>query len=351
MAESSKASETRDDFEPLKQQLLSMANQQLVTQLEERGVIQRAKSLSNTLNNWRKELGDTTTFESIRNQWGAHWVQAQKNIVNAHLWKISPISELHKDTHSGIAARLFKTRESPMTLPSSVATKVVTKGLETVSQSAESTQLDAPKLVDTALLTDIKSAVEQFIQKVHPQGIPLSPLNRHCKLDELPLQQRLMSTTQQSLQDSLSHPGTSLQRGVYRATGWLCTVLPVLTMGWVGYRLVTEFERGGGNPGAYLGGNFAIHSGLLIGLAWLVPFVLHRQLKPSRRQAAVRGLRSGLTTALADTGRQINNALEELGQEHAALVEELKGASCDVQSSLSEELPESVQRMLFEQQA
>ena len=80
--------------------------------------------------------------------------------------------------------------------------------------------------------------------------------------------------------------------------------------GWIGFRVVNGFRLGGldGSQATdYLGSNFAVHSALLLGLAWLLPVFLQRKVKPSRERAAARGLRTGMQQALDQVEQAVRN--------------------------------------------
>ena len=99
-----------------------------------------------------------------------------------------------------------------------------------------------------------------------------------------------------------------------RLLGWLTTLLPILAMLWVGYKVVVGFYAGNQSGGDYLGFNFAIHSFLLLGLAWLVPWFVYQKTKPSLQEAAEQGMRNATRAALRQISVMAHEALERLRQ-------------------------------------
>lgn len=318
--------QTEDQFEALKSHILSLADQQMVARLEERGVIQRARLFRDIVRDWQVELGSDADPNWLQCEWRALFKSQRTKLTDLHQWKIHPIAAQHQDTETGLLSSLFR-RQKP-------------KG--------EHTQKDeAPPLIDDALVTDITSSVEQLIQSAHQHGLPTTPLKKALDAQLEQHRQQLTESTQHSLQQSLANPGTAVQRGLYRLTGWASWILPVAMMTWAAYRLITVFQTSGGNAGAYLGGNFAIHTALLVLLAWLVPYVLHRQLKPSKATAAAKGLSAGLDRGFDAIDESVQHSLSHYHQQRLTQAKELEEISAALQVSLTHELPAAVQRMVF----
>ena len=60
-----------------------------------------------------------------------------------------------------------------------------------------------------------------------------------------------------------------------------------------------------------MGSNFAIHSGLLVCISWLLPWFLHRRLKPSAESVALKALTSGVAAGLELTKLRIDETLQK----------------------------------------
>jgi len=129
-------------------------------------------------------------------------------------------------------------------------------------------------------------------------------------------------------------PGNGVQRFLIRLTGILETLLPVVAMGVVGYQVFVGYYHSAADAWAYLGTDFAVHSVLLIGLSWLIPFFLHKKIQPSLEKAAVKGLQKGLKQALANLQAEIKHIIqsehrrnEELRQQLMAMIEQMAAVS------------------------
>jgi hypothetical protein len=96
--------------------------------------------------------------------------------------------------------------------------------------------------------------------------------------------------------------------------------LPAAAGAWAAWHTVHQFYLGTVGKGAFLGLNFAIHSVLLVGLAWLIPWYLYRQSRPSYVATVDRGVRDALAQAVEATRARIHEAWDSLSAERAGLI-------------------------------
>lgn len=101
--------------------------------------------------------------------------------------------------------------------------------------------------------------------------------------------------------------------------------------------MVQGYYQGIQHEAAWLGTDFAVHSAILIGLAWLLPFFLHRILTPSAERSALQGLRGGVKLALARLEGEVLGALDQLERDRR---EVLKSGEAILGSSLPGNVPE-----------
>jgi hypothetical protein len=103
---------------------------------------------------------------------------------------------------------------------------------------------------------------------------------------------------QDALRQGLARPGSPWRRTLRRITGAAMTLLPIAALSWVAYHVVYGFLQGTTGAGEFLGSNFAINSILLVGTAWLLPYLLHRRLRPSLEKTVARALHGGVALGL-----------------------------------------------------
>lgn len=103
----------------------------------------------------------------------------------------------------------------------------------------------------------------------------------------------------EGLDAAFEKPGAPSQRRLRRLVGIAGWLLPVLAATWVGWELVQSYYLASRGQQDYAGINFAIHSGLLLGAAWFLPWVAARWLKPKPRQVLRQGIDQGLESFVA----------------------------------------------------
>ena len=91
-------------------------------------------------------------------------------------------------------------------------------------------------------------------------------------------------------------------------------------MFWVAYKVIVGFYQGSVNTHEYLGFNFAIHSALLIGLAWLIPYFLLQKSKPSLKEAAITGMQKASKLTLSEFDSRVLESLEMLKKKQRSAI-------------------------------
>ena len=124
----------------------------------------------------------------------------------------------------------------------------------------------------------------------------------------------MLRGVQERLRAALARPGTRLQRALRRLTGFLMAALPMLALLWVAYKVVVSYWQASTTDSTYLGTNFAVSSILLIVVAWAVPFVCDRMLRPSLERTALQALRRGVADGLDQLDKRLHEAVAEVAR-------------------------------------
>ncbi len=170
-------------------------------------------------------------------------------------------------------------------------------------------------------LTD---TLDRLAMEASTSNLPVTPLKQRLDPYRNRIEDIVQEQVHRSLRQSLAKPGRGWQRAMLWLFGMLRYLLPLGASGWVAWQVVTGYYRGFQGDGNYLGVNFAIHSLLLIGLAWLIPFLIHRLLQPSVEKKAAAGIRQGYREGLERIDREVLEILASLKEELTALSEEGK---------------------------
>lgn len=328
-------SKQTDEFNGLRDTVNSLADQQLIGQLESRGVVQRVKQIRAVTDKLRAQMSSPAQLEQLLPLWQAHWANTNTELSDSVEWKIPTVAAHYAEQEKGFLSSLYsRIRGNQLDTPPTLAAEDVINNI-----------------LDSAFFDRVGESVDGFAQQATSTSLAITAVQQPLNALKPEWRDRASSDMQTAIQKSIATPGTRTQRLLHRMLGWLCWLVPLAAMGWIGFRVINVFRLGATNSAAYLSGNFAIHSLLLIGLAWLVPTVLFIKLKPSREKAAARGARSGLSLIAEQISQQVQQALQQLGLDQQQRISELDNilsAGIEVDETA---LPEALQRMLIQEPA
>jgi hypothetical protein len=261
-----------DKFVELLEQLNALSSQQAMLQMAQHNQRQRTQALVNLLQNCALIL-NRQDFNSFREQSAVIWLSAEATIQQGLAWSLQARSEsLASRTNEGMDGELW----------------------------------------DTWAQSRLGDVLEELLQQADQAQIATKPLR--TKLDLVNLWATKHAATQIELagRAGLLNPGNNLQRFMLRLTGICETLLPLVAMAIVAYQVLYGYYQSTHESIAYLGTDFAVHSILLIGLSWLLPFFLHKKLQPSLQKAALKGLHKGLQQVLLQIKFQIDQSVTEV---------------------------------------
>jgi hypothetical protein len=189
-------------------------------------------------------------------------------------------------------------------------------------------QIDLPQLAAgvwseriAMRLQDLDTEMENLLQQ---QGVPPKPFTARLRGLAEKGREIIVGKAEQGLARAMERPGGVVQRGMYRFSGWLSWLLPLSAAGWAAWQLVVGFYAGTEGRADFLGVNFAIHTLLLVGLAWFLPWLLQRKLKPSVARSAEQGLRQGIGAGIDRLAEQGEEVLQLARREWEGQLEALR---------------------------
>jgi hypothetical protein len=167
-----------------------------------------------------------------------------------------------------------------------------------------------PVLWDAWAQTRFEDAIDALILDADTMGFPVGPYRQALFPVREKARESLLGQAQQALREALAIPGNWLQRILMPLFKLLAFILPLASASWIGYRVVDLYYKNGSGEMPYLGMDFAIHSGLLLLLSWLLPWFVLRNVKPSIEKTASRGIYEGLQRGLDLLDTQVLDALD-----------------------------------------
>jgi len=201
----------------------------------------------------------------------------------------------------------------------------------------------SPAVVDTALVGELwddwsqakLSACADAIEiETRRLGLAAAPVRRAIERHAGSVGDVVRAAVHDGLRVALARPGTALTRRLRRVTGFLMAFLPALALLWVAYAAVRGFHAAAHGGAAFLGVAFAVHSVLLVVIAWALPWLADRLLRPSLEAAALRGLRDGLRVGLDSAREMLLSGLEQARTEATALRRECERIALDVVAAM-----------------
>ncbi len=317
-----------DDFDELSQNLLGITNDHTINELDRHGIWNRLLTLQGVLQQQIQSLGEREWFDQLEQMHKKRWSQASRDI--------------------------FQHLELPIQKSAAKFTKPTFSLIDRFRSKNNNETDDQFEIIpsdqngwDGRAQTIVEGELDKVVLEADSLGLPAEQIKAGLLKLRLNIEERMNVSMQTGLQQCLANPGNRLHRFVHQILGIMTTSLPVAALAWVAYRVIVVFNVGQGSD--YLGANFAIHSFLLVLVAWLIPYLLHKKSRPSLQKAAKKGLENGLFNGLADIEVEISSALSQSRQLHEGLMatgEDLLKASSSIKPVHQVKTGSTLSRML-----
>lgn len=291
-----------DEFAKLEHLIRDLSERRAMEQLTGHNRLARWRLLDETVFSLIGKLGEDEAFRRLDDSWDSLWAETSAKLSRGLQW---PVQEL--------AAR-FVQREGNLLQRSLNLNKTV--------------QPPAPGTAETPainLLWDdwaqlcFEDSLDRLLVECDGLGLPSAPLAAALGSLRTKASRLVLERAQTALRASLARPGTFGQRLLLRLSGLIAVLTPLTAICWVSYEVVMNYYRSVQMETPFLGADFAIHSGLLIAVAWLLPYFLQRKLRPSSERTARLGIQAGLRTALDELDAGVDSQLKAFRDSAACL--------------------------------
>ena len=261
------------------------------------------EDLKNQVNKFKGLLGTDKQWEQAHQQWTTTTSEALKNIQAILNTQSDFVNQtLLQDNTSSL--NLFRKQTTEKCLPD----------VEVITSKIWSQRIET-------LFDDLIQLTENHLQI---QQLPDRPFKNRLENWRAELQQTFNTTLDTAVTTAVAKPGNALQRTSWKLMRWLSGLLPLAAAGWVVTHVVQQFYSGTQGAEEFLGSNFAVHSVLLIGLSWLMPWLIKRQLQPSVMAAARKGLKTGIQQTIKTLATQLEDIWTLTREEQQKLISLLK---------------------------
>ncbi len=313
-----------DEFDRLLKSLRDLLNAHGVRELTRLGHRARLAGLREALQGVAGRLGDEQGWQRLLGQQRELWGGTVGTICDGMEWTL-------RDTARQIAgeqANIWQRVRQGMQMAQGRGP------LDEKNESSFGAQLD--RLVagvwDDWPVTKLSATQDTLEVGLSHAG--LAPAELRSRLDEVVQSagEKVGRELAEAIRVALARPGGWLTRLVRRVTGFLTTFLPVVALFWVALAVVRSYYAAAGGSAPFMGTEFAIHSVLLVAVAWAVPLTIDRLLRPSIERIALQALRRGLKAGLDEVGVQLAQVLRDraaaaqaVRERHVALIREISG--------------------------
>jgi len=317
---------SEDQFEILRAKLEQILRSHGIAELTRLGYRARLLDLRSVLAAAETKLGQAETWEEIAAAAQAAWEKTEDTIRLGLSWGLRTAAERVAASGSWLAT--------------------LRRGLTSAVLSNAPTRTDEPEGQALGVSTVLDELWDEWAQaKVAAWSDTVELLAGRAGLVPSALRARLGEATascaevvkaslEEAVRGALARPGTALGRAARRVTGFLMAFLPAAALLWVAWRVVHGYYLAGTRGEPFLGVDFAVHSALLVVLAWALPFTADRLLRPSAVRIAHLGLQAGLDAGLAGIKERLVGALERAAADAKRHRDELRALQAKVNGLL-----------------
>lgn len=307
-----------DDFDSLAALVAGLAERNAVEQLEQVGWFRRLERVRAKLMEYQPLLEPTNELVALFNR---HWTAACQSVeANLQL----PVKQ-YADNFTDARQSSLKNALQSMSAGKD----------ETAALAARSLTQDAPALWDQWSQVKLSDAITEFELAQSEHGLPARRLTAmRSAIGSLALE-KIGQTWAQRVAAAVAAPGPHWQRLLQKGLSMLSMVLPIAAILWITYRIVSGFVDGAGDPAAYLGTGFLTNSLLMVGVAWLLPWLASHFSRPSVPRAVARVLFEQLDKDLELPAARYRDSLAALSEQRAELHQQASTLQKDIDAALS----------------
>ncbi len=288
---------TQDEFSQLRATIEGLADEHIIEQLESRGLYVRQIDLKDKLQRSVEKTGVPDGFEKLIKYWQSSWPETVKILKEGFEWPLQIMAGYYAQLAGHLLPKYKK------------------------QSGAESEPANKKSILwDDWAQSRFADKLGELIVKADQLQLPVKPIKQVLLSYRDKAAKIVHEQTELAARQALVNPGNKLQRFLMKFARFCEFVLPLAAISWVSYQVLEGFYESSISDEAYLGTDFAIHSGILIALSWLLPFFLRKQLKPSLEKTALKGLQQGLDQSMAKIEVEIESAIHQVAEQREKLV-------------------------------
>jgi GTP-binding protein EngB required for normal cell division len=293
-----------DDFSALEANITALSTTHIIKQLEQHGSQVRKLDLEQILIPVKRSLGSIQTVERSLDLWHSQWLLTTKILKQGLAWPMQNLATYYADHTADILLPQTNTHSS---------------------------------LWDKWAQSRFDDALNLFIMSIDQLEIPVNPFKRHILSIRESAPAIVQTQTELATRLALTNPGNVIQRTFLKGMRLCELILPLIAMTWAGYKVFMGYYTSNSLDNHYLGIDFAIHSGLLISLTWLIPFFILKKAQPSLKSSALKGLHKGLQNAFNIIETDVSLQLTTIIEQHKTQLNELSSLIDHCNTNISDQ--------------
>ena len=292
-----------DEFMELDTAIQTLSETHLVEQLETRALNARRDELRVAVKACLDRLGNVEASNGLREQWAEIWGESVEGLLKGLQW---PMGE--------VASSFVQHDANPLRR----SIKLERKDKDTEKRNAASPSI----LWDDWAQMQLQDAFDRLSVEAGEHKLPVRPLKSKLARVAESAPKLMIAEAQKGLRLALGNPGNVLQRLLLKFTALCAVLFPLTAMGWVFWQAFTAYYESALTHAGFLGTDFAIHSMLIVAIAWMLPFFINQHIKPSHERTAYKGLRNGINAGFARIQILADEALAAYSSELGACLRE-----------------------------
>lgn len=296
-----------DEFATLETTIRDLQVRHGRQELERLGRRARLRDLGDVLEHARQRCGAPEAWDALHAAFTARWTATAGELRAGLDWPIREVAAEFAARDANPLARLLGERAA--------------RGGDVPAEATGGERRAVETLWDAWADGKLQGVVDQTEIVLRAAGIRPQPLLRRLQPQIERAAAHMRPRLQDALRRGLARPGAPWQRALRRVTGAAMALLPIAALAWVAYHVVQGFLQGTTGAGVFLGSDFAVNSVLLVGTAWLLPWLLHRRLRPSVEKSVTRALHAGVAEGLDELKAAADAAFTETDAERRQLLE------------------------------
>lgn len=311
---------TPDQFDEIQAALTSLLQTHGVRELTRLGHRARLEELRDALTAAEQRIGTDALWEQLTTDGRTRWEGVAGTIRAGAEWSLRAAAGHFAAREGGVGgwlqrglsvARGATSRPGATDVGASQSARTPAVAPDSHAPAASIALDFVEQLWDDWAQSKLTAWLDATELELRRRGLAVEPLRR--RLDDVAkwVADGIAHSLRDEVRAALAHPGNALGRIARHVTGFMMAVLPAAALLWVAWAVVRGFAAATATGKPYLGVDFAVHSLLLVLLAWAIPFAIDRALRPSLEQTVLRALRAGLQAGLDDASHRLEQAMRQ----------------------------------------